>query len=73
MKADDFRSFSKEELNKQIADMRKQLFHQRMDLHSNQLQDTNKIRKTKRDIARAITVLGEMEKEENTVQAGEAS
>jgi len=63
MKADDFRSFSVEELEKQIADLRKQTFRNRMDLHSNQLQDTNKIRKTKRDIARAITVLNQMKRE----------
>lgn len=60
MKADDFRSFTIEELDKRIQDLKIQLFQHRMDLHSNQLQDTNRIKKTKRDIARAVTVRKQM-------------
>lgn len=60
MKADDFRSFTVDELDKRIADLKKQLFQHRMDLHSNQLQNSNKIKNTKRDIARAMTVRNQM-------------
>ena len=59
MKADDFRSLSLEELDVRIAEMRKQLFNFRMQLHSSQLSNTNKIRDAKRDIARAMTVQNE--------------
>lgn len=61
MNADDFRSLSLEELNGRIGDMKKELFNLRMQLHSNQLSNTNKIRGVKRDIARALTVRKEKE------------
>ncbi|MDX9752788.1 MAG: 50S ribosomal protein L29 [bacterium] len=60
MKADDFRSLTIEELAARIEDMRKDLFTLRMQLHSNQLSNTNKIRNLKRDIARANTVKSQM-------------
>ncbi len=63
MKADDFRSLSIEELDVRIADMRKQLFNYRMQLHSSQLSNTNKIRDAKRDIARAMTVRDEISRQ----------
>lgn len=59
MKADDFRSLSMEELDIRVADLKKQLFNYRMQLFSNQLSNTNKIKSTKRDIARALTVKNE--------------
>lgn len=63
MKADDFRSMSNEELDSRIYEMKKQLFNMRMQLHSNQLTNTNEINKTKKDIARAMTVRGEKTRE----------
>lgn len=60
MKADDFRSLTNEEIDARIEDMRKDLFNLRMQLHSNQLSNTNKIRDLKKDIARANTVKSEM-------------
>ncbi len=59
MKADDFRSLSMEELDIRVADLKKQLFNYRMQLFSNQLSNTNKIKSTKKDIARALTVKNE--------------
>ncbi len=60
MKADDFRSLTVEELDHRIAEMKKDLFNYRMQLHSNQLSNTNMLRGTRRDIARAITVKKEL-------------
>lgn len=60
MNADDFRSLSVTELDARIADMRKDLFNFRMQLHSNQLSNVNRIRETRRDIARAMTVKKEL-------------
>jgi large subunit ribosomal protein L29 len=65
MKPDDFRSLSIEEIDARIAEMRKQLFNYRMQLHSNQLADTNKLKQTRRDLARALTV-----KHEKNLQVG---
>ncbi len=61
MKADDFRSLSVPELLVRIEEMKKQLFNYRMQLHSNQLNNTNTIRETRHDIARAMTVRHELE------------
>ncbi len=60
MNADDFRSLSVPELEARIADMRKDLFNFRMQLHSNQLSNVNRIRETRHDIARAMTVKKEL-------------
>lgn len=60
MKADDFRSLTAEELEAKLADMRKQLFNMRMQIQSNQLSNSNQIRDTRRDIARALTIQQEL-------------
>lgn len=60
MKADDFRSLTAEELDAKLVDMRKQLFNMRMQIQSNQLSNSNQIRDTRRDIARALTVKQEL-------------
>ncbi len=65
MRADDFRSLSLEELDIRLHEMRRQLFNLRMQLHTSQLVNTNKIREARRDIARALTV-----KEEKSSEAG---
>ncbi|MGC9326447.1 MAG: 50S ribosomal protein L29, partial [Candidatus Hinthialibacter sp.] len=49
MNADDFRSLNIQELDARIGDLRKELFNLRMQLHSNQLSNSNKIRDTRRD------------------------
>ncbi len=61
MKADEFRSLSVPDLKVRIEEMKKKLFNYRMQLHSNQLNNTNKIRETRNDIARAMTVRHELE------------
>ncbi|MBZ0257053.1 50S ribosomal protein L29 [bacterium] len=65
--ADDFRSLSLDELNTRIFEMKKQMFNLRMQLHSNQLTNTNELNVTRKDIARAETVLGEKMREAETV------
>lgn len=65
--ADDFRSLSLDELNTRIFEMKKQLFNLRMQLHSNQLTNTNELNVTRKDIARAETVRGEKMREAETV------
>ncbi|MGI6454670.1 MAG: 50S ribosomal protein L29 [bacterium] len=65
MRIDDFRALSLEDLDARIHEMKRQLFNYRMQLHSNQLSDTNIISKTRRDVARALTA-----KREKLSQAG---
>ena len=52
-----------EELQKLVAELRRKLWKARFDNHTNQLDDTSEIKKIRRDIARAKTILTEREKQ----------
>jgi large subunit ribosomal protein L29 len=59
MKARELRELSVEELEQRVRDWKRKLLNLRFQLASGQLQNTAEIKKTKRDIARALTVLRE--------------
>ena len=59
MKATEIRSLSVEELEKKLADLKKDLFMLRMQHATNHLDNPTKIAATRRDIARVKTVLRE--------------
>ncbi len=61
MKANEFTSMSKEQLIEKVAELKKDLFTLRFQLATGQLQNTMQITAVKRDIARAKTVLRQME------------
>ena len=61
MKANEFTSMSKEQLTEKIAELKKNLFTLRFQLATGQLQNTMQITAVKRDIARAKTVLRQLE------------
>ena len=61
MKANEFTSMSKEQLTKKVAELKKDLFTLRFQLATGQLQNTMQITAVKRDIARAKTVLRQLE------------
>ena len=61
MKANEFTSMSKEQLTEKVAELKKDLFTLRFQLATGQLQNTMQITAVKRDIARAKTVLRELE------------
>ena len=60
MKANEFTSMSKEQLTEKVAEL-KDLFTLRFQLATGQLQNTMQITAVKRDIARAKTVLRQLE------------
>ncbi len=62
MKASEFRQLSAEELRAKIVSLRENLFRLRCNNTIGQLEDTSVIKKTRRDIARAKTVLNELKK-----------
>ncbi len=64
MKASDLRELSVEELNLKENDLRRDLWKLRFDNHTNQLDDTAKISRLRRDIARIKTVLVERAREQ---------
>ena len=59
MKATEIRSLSVEELEKKLADLKKDLFMLRMQHATNHLDNPTKISAARRDIARVKTVLRE--------------
>lgn len=61
MKANEFTSMSKGQLTEKVAELKKDLFTLRFQLATGQLQNTMQITAVKRDIARAKTVLRQLE------------
>ena len=59
MKAEELRKMSSEDLNKQLNELKEELFRLRFQLQINQLDNPNKIPETKRNIARVLTVMNE--------------
>lgn len=59
MKASELRDLTIEELEKQVLDLRERLFRLRMRNRLGQLESPAEIRKTRRDLARVLTVLNE--------------
>ncbi len=59
MKVSEIRDLSAEELNTKLGDLKKDLFNLRLELATNQLNNTNRISEVKRDIARVYTVIRE--------------
>ena len=59
MKASEIIELTAEELAAKLGDLKKDLFNLRLQLATNQLENTNKITEVKRDIARVNTVIRE--------------
>jgi len=64
MKANEIRNLSVEELDKRLADLKKDLFMLRMQHATNHLDNPIKISNVRRDIARVKTVLREKQIEQ---------
>lgn len=59
MKARDLRELSNDELIARVQEWKRKLLNLRFQLASGQLTNTAEIQKTKKDIARALTILRE--------------
>lgn len=59
MKAYEIRELTAEELSAKLGELKKDLFNLRLQLATNQLDNTNKINEVKHDIARINTVIRE--------------
>ncbi|MBC7222029.1 50S ribosomal protein L29 [Candidatus Bipolaricaulota bacterium] len=59
MKARDLRELTNEELMQKVQEWKRKLLNLRFQLATGQLTNTAEIKKTKRDIARALTILRE--------------
>ena len=72
MKAKDLRERSVEDLKELEKSLRKDLFQHRFKNFTNRLDDTSLVRKTKKDLARVITLLGQHSKGTTPVSAEKA-
>jgi len=61
MKALEFRGMSEKELRGKLDDLKEELFNLRFQHAINQLENPNKLKDVKRDIARVKTVIREIE------------
>jgi large subunit ribosomal protein L29 len=61
MKSSEIREKSLDELNKELASLREELFKLRFAHATNQLENPLKLKSVKRDIARVMTILRERE------------
>ncbi len=61
MKAGELRNLSKEELIEKEKQLRRELFNLKFQKESGQLGDISLIKKTKKDLARVLTILRELE------------
>lgn len=59
MKVEELREQTDDELRERERDLTRELWQARMDNHTNMLDDTAKIRRLRRDIARVKTLLTE--------------
>ena len=64
MKAAELRTMSVEALEEKLKELKSELFNLRFQHAINQLDNPHKMTEVKRDIARVMTVLQEMKKEE---------
>jgi large subunit ribosomal protein L29 len=72
MEAREIRTWTSEELEERLEDTYRQLFALRRDEVSGRLEDLNRIKAVKRDIARMKTILRERELTAELVEGGEA-
>ena len=61
MKANEIRNLSVEELDKQLSDLKKDLFQLRLQHATNQLDNPVRIAEVKKDIARVKTMIREQQ------------
>lgn len=61
MRASEMREMTSEELRTRLQETRRELFNLRQQWHAGSLQDSNRLRAVRKDIARFLTVLRERE------------
>lgn len=61
MKDNDFRDMTKSEIDQKVVSLKEELFSNRFKMTTGQIENSNLLKKLKRDIARGLTVLRETE------------
>lgn len=66
MKASDIRDMSMEEMLRKVDDLKEELFNLRFQHETDQLENPQKMKQTKRDIARVKTIIKQLESDKKT-------
>ncbi len=66
MKASEIREMSPEEMLRKVDDLKEELFNLRFQHETGQLENSQKMKQTKREIARAKTIIRETELQQET-------
>ncbi|UCE56593.1 MAG: 50S ribosomal protein L29, partial [Desulfobacterales bacterium] len=60
MKASEIRELSREEMQRKVDDLREELFNLNFQHETGQLENSQKLKQTKRDVARIKTIMREV-------------
>jgi large subunit ribosomal protein L29 len=71
VKAEKFRELDAEELQSKVSELREAIFRFRVQMATGQLDQPQKIQASRKDLARALTVLAEKQAELNRAEEGE--
>jgi large subunit ribosomal protein L29 len=69
MKGSEIREMTVEEMRRKVGDLKQELFNLRFQLEIGQLENRAKIRQTKQDIARLLTIIREVSLNPQPVKA----
>ncbi|MDJ0986864.1 MAG: 50S ribosomal protein L29 [Desulfobacterales bacterium] len=68
MKVSEIKEMNLEELNRKVNDLKEELFNLRFQHEIGQLENPNKMKRTRRDIAQVKTIIRETELKNKTVE-----
>ena len=68
MKANEIREMNLEEMQRKVNDLKEELFNLRFQHEIGQLENPNKMKQTKRDIAQVKTIIREVELKNKTME-----
>lgn len=66
MKASEIRELSREEMQRKVDDLREELFNLNFQHETGQLENSQKLKQTKRDVARIKTIMREVTLKQET-------
>lgn len=73
MKASEIRALSSDEMEQKLTDLKHELFNLRFQHEIGQLENSSKLKQTRKDIARIQTVLGELARNPETSEGEQAT
>jgi large subunit ribosomal protein L29 len=73
MKASEIRALSRDEMEQKLTELKHELFNLRFQHEIGQLENSSKLKQTKKDIARIQTILGEMARNPEAAEGEQAT